>query len=480
MHRRVRRNRIRHEARRDRFDGVGWAQGSRPDTGHSGEDFSLDAVAPALLAKIFASMFALGNVSTQFAVGIFGRRDMNNRRKRDTGTAAVLTAIILPVLIVGLGLVVDGGQAYEVKRRVQKAADAGAIAAGQQLRRGDTAGFKAAALNDAALNGFDASNATISVFNPPLHGLRAGDSNFVEVRVKSDSPLYFASAFRQNDVKVEAFAVSGIMASDACIFAMHSTSSKAFWATGNAAIDLGDCGVHVNSESSTAARTDGGATVKASTINVVGNYSGNGFTPTPVTDAPPELDPWADLVAPTVGSCASTNLKITKNTTLSPGTYCGGIDISSQAKVTLNPGTYVLNGGGLKVAGGSKLSGNGVTFYLTESGKFKYGGIDFVGTTQLDLKAPTTGPLAGILFFQDRTIKTKVASKFAGTSDSKMTGGLYFSTTDLDFTGTHSTSLFKVIAVALTFTFHGTVDIIAPDSSSGLLTPNIMRAALVQ
>jgi len=405
---------------------------------------------------------------------------MNNRRKRDAGTAAVLTALILPVLLVGLGLVVDGGQTFELKRRVQKAADAGAIAAGQQLRRGDTAGFETAALNDAALNGFSDSNATISVYNPPLHGLRAGNADYVEVRVKSESPLYFMRAFHDGDVNVEAFAVSGVMAADACIFSMDPSGSKALWATGNAAVDLGNCGVHVNSDSTTAARTDGGATIKASTINVVGNYSGNGFSPTPVTDAPPEPDPWAHLVAPTVGSCTSTNLKITKNTTLSPGTYCGGIDISSSAKVTLNPGTYVLNGGGLKVAGGSKISGAGVTFYLTESGKFKYGGVDFVGTTQIDLTAPSTGPLAGILFFQDRTIKTKVTSKFAGTSDSKMTGGFYFSTTDMDFTGTHSSTLFKLIAVANHFVFHGTVDIIAPDSSTGLLTPNIMRAALVQ
>jgi len=405
---------------------------------------------------------------------------MNNRRKRDTGTAAVLTAIIVPVLLFGLGLVIDGGQAFELKRRVQKAADAGAVAAGQQLRRGDKTAFKAAALHDAALNGFTSSNATISVFNPPQHGLRAGNANYIEVRVRAKSPTYFMNAFHPAGVDVEAFAVTGVMASDACIFALHPSDSKALWATGNAAIDLGKCGVFVNSESTTAARTDGGATIKASAINVVGNYSGTGFTPTPITDVPPESDPWAHLAPPTVGSCLQTNLKITKNMTLSPGTYCGGIDISSEAKVTLNPGTYVLNGGGLKVAGGSKITGNGVTFYLTESSKFKYGAVDFVGTTQIDLKAPTTGPLAGILFFQDRTIKTKVTSKFAGTSDSKMTGGLYFATTDLDVTGTHSSTLFKIIGVANKFVFHGTVDVIALDPSDGLLTPNIMRSALVQ
>jgi len=387
---------------------------------------------------------------------------------------------MIPILLAGLGLVVDSGLAFDLKRRLQKAADAGAVAAAQELRRGNYDRFEDAALHDAELNGFGAAKAEISVLNPPVHGARAGDAGFVEVRVRSQADLFFMRAFRDSTPDVEAFAIAGAIADNACLFTLDASGPRALWATGTANVDFGKCGIHVNSDSTNAARTDGGAIIKASTIDVVGGYSGAGFLPDPVSGSVAE-DPWADVVEPHAGSCTfSTTVKVTSDTTLSPGVYCGGISVTGNAVATLEPGNYYINGGGLKVASGASLIGDGVSFYLSKCKKTKYEGVEFSGNSSIQLSANTTGPMAGILFFQDRAITNGADSTIAGTSDSTFTGGLYFATTTVKFLGNGTSNLFKLLAVVNRAEFHGTIDIAAPEPNDGLLTPNILRAALVQ
>jgi len=98
-----------------------------------------------------------------------------------------------------------------------------------------------------------------------------------------------------------------------------------------------------------------------------------------------------------------------KTTSLGPGVYCGGISASSGANVTFTPGTYVLNGGGLNVSAGSTLNGTSVTFYNTGDNK-TFGRISISGGTMGSLTAPRSGPMEGMLFFQDRTITAKATN----------------------------------------------------------------------
>jgi hypothetical protein len=103
--------------------------------------------------------------------------------------------------------------------------------------------------------------------------------------------------------------------------------------------------------------------------------------------------------------------------------------------------TIILNGGGLNLVGSSGTGGGttgqssgGVTFYNTGTavptgGATKYGSInsyfDFSGTfcgARCTLQAPTSGPLAGILFFQDRNNKS--AATFAGDLNLNSGSGL--------------------------------------------------------
>jgi Flp pilus assembly protein TadG len=134
-------------------------------------------------------------------------------------------------------------------------------------------------------------------------------------------------------------------------------------------------------------------------------------------------------------------LSISGNTviTLNPGLYSGGIRITSNSNITFKPGTYILAGGGLSVTGNAQLSGTGVTFYDT-TGPGGYQPITFSGNVTANLSAPTSGPLAGILFFQDRSVaySSSNGSTIVGNSNSSFDGALYFPTTALTYTGNSS------------------------------------------
>jgi len=127
------------------------------------------------------------------------------------------------------------------------------------------------------------------------------------------------------------------------------------------------------------------------------------------------------------------------------GTYCGGITVHGNAVLKFNPGTYVLAGGGMSVNGNTTMSGTGVTFYNT-TGTGGYGAISLNGNSQSNFSAPTSGPLVGILFFQDRSVPgTGAGSTISGNSSSTFDGALYFATTTLSFNGNSSASGYSIV-----------------------------------
>jgi hypothetical protein len=179
-------------------------------------------------------------------------------------------------------------------------------------------------------------------------------------------------------------------------------------------------------------------------------------------------DPLASAQAPSVGaipSSCTTNpdttsehgYTATNGATINPGTYCGGITVSGTTTLTLNPGTYILYGGGLNVSGGSNLIGNGVTFYNTgtTNGNTAYKPIVFSGGSATVLKAPSTGSLTGILFFQDRSITSTSQNTISGGSGAVFQGALYFSTTPLVYSGGSGVNTAYTILVADRITISG-------------------------
>jgi hypothetical protein len=222
-------------------------------------------------------------------------------------------------------------------------------------------------------------------------------------------------------------------------------------ANGNVTV-LSGCGLLVDSSSSSGMTTVGHVSITAPSIAVVGGYTGSGYTPTPKTVVIAASDPLAYVQAPTVGSCAYTNFSLhgTSGTSSSPyqlysGTYCGGITVHGNAWLHFNAGTYVLAGGGMNISANTTMTGTGVTFYDT-TGTGGYGAIALNGNSTVNLSAPTSGSLAGMLFFQDRSIpSTGASSTISGNSSSTFDGALYFPTTTVSFNGNSSANGYSIV-----------------------------------
>jgi hypothetical protein len=212
--------------------------------------------------------------------------------------------------------------------------------------------------------------------------------------------------------------------------------------------------IFVNSNSSKAMVVVGNGKVTATSVSVAGGVGApaGAIAPPPVTGVSPRPDPFSSLAAPTYAGCNFNNYKlIVGSATLTPGVYCGGITILG-GKAAFSPGLYILNGGGLTILAGS-ASGQGVTFYITSNGH-PYGPVS-IDAAQVNLSASTSGPLAGVLFFQDRGVKTNLPNTLLENGSAQLNGLLYFPTTAVFYSGGSASSPGPTIIVADTVNFSG-------------------------
>lgn len=145
--------------------------------------------------------------------------------------------------------------------------------------------------------------------------------------------------------------------------------------------------------------------------------------------------------------------------------------------MVFQPGTYVIAGGTLKATGGSTLTGSGVTFYLT-SGAGGHADLR-LNATAMDLSAPTSGPLKGVLFFQDRDAPESIVNDIAGNADLRLRGVLYFPTTELRFAGGSSLNGASTAVVARKLRFVGNSSLKAEPSLT-LYPPGLVSVAIVE
>ncbi|MEE9209781.1 MAG: ATP-binding protein [Kiloniellales bacterium] len=180
------------------------------------------------------------------------------------------------------------------------------------------------------------------------------------------------------------------------------------------------CGIMVNS-TDTQALTQSGTTscLVATKMKVAGGYAGDCVQPGPITGVKPRPAPLAALEPPPHGGCDDTGkirVGAGQVVTPSPGVYCGSIEAVEDGVINFEPGLYVLDGAGLKVSGQGTLTGDGVTFHLTENSGAS-DNISIQAGATVSLKAATSGTLAGILFYQDRNRPTNVTHHFTGGSN---------------------------------------------------------------
>jgi hypothetical protein len=351
-----------------------------------------------------------------------------------------------------VGLAIDTGQLFDGRRTAQEAADAAAFAGAVVLyQNGTNAQAITAANADAALNGFSSSaTKTITVHAPPVSGDHIGEQGYVEVVITSDikTALVPQEAGFTN-VTVRAVAGTTEIENPYAIMAISQTGNNQFTASGGSTLSAVGGGVLVNSSASGAAATTGGGIVVAAgeDIDVVGGYSGSGWTPAPTTGANVQADPLSGYPKPTVAglptqSCCSA--------TINPGIYPDGISLSSGQTVTMNPGVYIIEKGGLSLSAGASLTGDGVMIFNTVANypgtSGPCGAVSFAGASTWDLSAPTSGTYQGMLIFQDPSCNTtlNISGQGGGVS---ATGTIYAPTALTSLSGSSSFTInSKIVA----------------------------------
>jgi len=396
---------------------------------------------------------------------------------RDESGQTAVTAELGLLLIVGfVALGIDVGHLYTVRRQVQIAADAAAIAAALEIQpcAGATNCSKMNTAAQAALveNGLTGSSVAsncaastsgglvITVNDPPCAmGTRDpnhGKSGYVEVTVGEAAPTFFGKILGISTMPVLARAEATRVGGGNCIYALDPTAINAV-SVDLLAVVNSNCGIVDESNSPFAFGCNLLAAVNVSQIRVNGGAESLlcGISPNPTTNAgvPTPADPLAYLPKPTVPQCgtstsspyygSSAPLTIVGTAVLDPSfAYCGGITILPTANVTFMPGTYVIkstqgilgiNPGGLSIALGANISGSGVTFYNYGPS----GGVTFllpsVTLGSVNLTAPTSGTYSGVLFFQDPG-DTAPATILGSTSlNSKLEGAFYFPTARVSY-----------------------------------------------
>ncbi|HEX3571534.1 MAG TPA: pilus assembly protein TadG-related protein [Acidobacteriaceae bacterium] len=368
----------------------------------------------------------------------------------ERGQTAILTAVSIACLCGMAGFSVDVGTMFRAKRLMQTAADAGALA-GLGAKNFGTA--QNSAYSATALNGFTngSNGVTVLVNNPPSSGPHATpliNNLYVEVIVSQAQPTYFMKLFHLSSMNVSARAVAGYGPGNSCIYTLD-TSGNDVGLSGGGDLNMPNCGIMVDSASSNALTISNNANLTASSIGIVGSYTGGAsgnLNPTPITGIAPASDPLSYLTAPTYNpaSCIA-DPHPTSNATLGPtggGTICyNGLTISGSGTVNFNPGIYVINGG-FSTSGSVVINGTGVMIYLAAPN----GSLSMTGGGAVNLTAPTTGTYAGLLFYEDPNDTNTM--KVAGSNGSTVTGIFYAANATLTLSGSSGATFYSNIVVS--------------------------------
>ena len=339
--------------------------------------------------------------------------------RREDGSIVPLFALAIVPVIGFVGASIDYTRANGLKAKLQSALDAAVIVGA----RDGTSNRDAIAQQTFGANVAAQTNAAATAtFTLNADGSYTGTAT---AAVATDFMGLLGVSSVNLAVKATA-AVATKPAKPFCVMALNTTEPAALQLSGNSSVQISapDCTIMVNSNAVPAVDTSGTASINSAencfvgTTRSIGNSS---VTPSPDAACKPKPDPFANKYdKPTPGPCDHTDFSASDGTvTPQPGVYCGGIKISGQTTVTFSPGFYIVKDGVLSSSGGSVLTGNGVTFFLTGAGA----GLQISGTADWHLVASSSGPFPGFIFFLD---PTSASGNAASTSTLSGSGELYF------------------------------------------------------
>lgn len=316
------------------------------------------------------------------------------------GSMAVFAVLFFAVAALITGGVVDFISLVLQKQEVQRAADAAALSAARELMLAADGAERVQQVAET----FVAANYSREA---KTTAVLVEKGSAVHVTVSSPPRVFFAGPVANNAGPMVAEAVAEVagQVGNVCVVALMETGPRVLSLNSNARLAAPKCVIYSNSTDTKSVSALSNAVLDAEMICSAGGKEGSAsnYSPPPLTDCPGLEDPLADRPPPAVGTCTFNKMNKKDWTgTLNPGVYCGGLTIDGNSRVTLAPGEYIIKDGLFKVDSNSEVEGEHVGFYFTGAAA----GLDFLSNADVRLSAPKTGPMAGLLFFEDRAKPT--------------------------------------------------------------------------
>ncbi|MEX0626960.1 MAG: pilus assembly protein TadG-related protein [Chloroflexota bacterium] len=321
---------------------------------------------------------------------------LRRKHSNESGQVLIIFAFAFIGIIMMLALLFDGARALVLRRQMQDASDAAALAGANVIQglspkqcsasNGPPPGAPVAAVTTAAkasvaanLPNYPQGNVVVTCVADPLM-LNQG----VKVRLDDDSPTFFGSIFGGGPLSVatDSSAVNGDNIKNNYSVVMLNPSDltwpnnqrgcPSFLLSGGPTVQF-DSAIYIDSSCTAvnggAFSTNGNSaslTMGAGVpIRIVGEYKPQALTitPAPLEHQSVKADPLAWLAAPPISSLkVQSNNKLvigqgqsSSTVVLEPGVYKGGIQLKNQSIAYLHPGIYVMDGGGFEIGAGQKV-----------------------------------------------------------------------------------------------------------------------------
>lgn len=352
------------------------------------------------------------------------RRPPNTFASDATGAMAVTAALTLPVLVAVSLIAVEIAQMATDRSKLQEIADSAALAGARELRLGNA--IAQTVIAQARRHAQTAAGQWRLAHQ--FDGAVSADKKSVTVTLSTPPSMGITATLGLTAPHITVTATAKVMGgSPVCGVSLNTTDHGALYLEKQARLEAAKCAIYSNSKNPSGLESKDSARINAGFICSAGGFKGSpaSFDPLPEIDCPAFPDPLASRAPPSFGDCdpARQNLKISgAGVFLTPGVFCGGIRVEKDSDVTLQPGVYIIKDGPIVLDKNARLRGTQVGLYFTG----EKSGITISKETSLSLTAPTSGPMAGLLMFQDRSIKRDDV-KFEISSDdaSVLLGTIY-------------------------------------------------------
>lgn len=422
-----------------------------------------------------------------------------SRQRR--GSVAMMTGVMAPVMLMSLAMGIEVAWWSTAKVELQRTADIAAWAGAMSYARSsDAQRATGAAANLAELNGaagsasrsWDAASNTLTdglITAQVVAGIRNPNESAVKVIVKQDLATSFSRIFPGvgSLVTISAAAVAEIGVIDPgpqpCMTALGqgvdgiTTESDATF-SGNVNLNAVGCALRSNS----GITKNGSGTVRADGIYAGGSISSgmccdlhanSGQIHDPYASYAPLNDAFALFSG---GSGTAVKINSGSTATIDHGTFASW-DI--QGTLNLKPGRYIVNGP-ISLGAQGKISGTGVTI-ITSGAVAVSGGSTLLLTAATTANA-TNNAIPGMVIAGT----TQQSMSLAGSSNTRITGVVYFPRATLKFSGSSGgisgTGCLQILASTINLV--GTTELATNCSEYGTLKydslPEQKTIALVQ